>query len=304
MFRYTSALQSPDLTQRRAAIKKVCQLGAAVPPSALDILLPLLQDTDDAMREGAAEALGNVGRGGGASVHSILVVLHRMLASADLAVRMRAAQVIGRIGPNARLLIPALTAALRDKDLIFCHLAAEALTRIGPEALDPLERLLDDPDCRVRREARWAFNKLNGKTVTENCSDTHILHLNGKPGLNLPKRHAPTSVRPANRRTNVRHRSGREIFYRFLGDLGHELWWRGQIRDVSMTGLGLIISRPSKTGARLTIDLQEAGLARRAVARVAHCSRAGSAWLIGCTLSRPLTAEEVQILADSETKQK
>src|SRR5437660_1267514 len=106
MLRYATALQSSNVFQRRAAVQELSQLGSAVPPSALHILLPMLQDSDEVVRDAASEALGNVGRGGGASVHSILVVLHRMLTSADMPTRMRAVQVIGRIGPNARLLIP------------------------------------------------------------------------------------------------------------------------------------------------------------------------------------------------------
>jgi HEAT repeat protein len=64
MLRYATALQSANQTQRRAAVKELCRLGSAVPPSALNILLPLLQDQDETVRDGASEALGNVGRGG------------------------------------------------------------------------------------------------------------------------------------------------------------------------------------------------------------------------------------------------
>jgi hypothetical protein len=178
-------------------------------------------------------------------------------------------------------------------------MAAEALVKIGIEASEPLERLLDDPDPRVRREARWAFGKINGKTVTESTSDTHIMDYGNRRPI-LPQRRAkPTTKhgRPEDRRTQARHRCEREVFYRFLGDLGHELWWRAEVRDVSATGLGLTFTRPTTTGARLTIDLHDAGLPRRAVARVVHCRRAGGAWWVGCTLSRPLTPDEVQALS-------
>lgn len=290
MLRFANDLRSPNMLRRRAAVKALCGLGAAVPPSALSGLLPLLEDPDAVVREGAAEALSNVGRAGGPAVHSILVVLYRMLVNPDPAQRTRATLTLARIGPNARLLIPALTATLRDKDVGVGRLAAQALVRIGSEALPALERLLHDPDTRVRREARWAFNKLNGKTVSENLSDTAIKPLTG---FVPQRRHVPSKNSRTERRREARHRCGREAFYRFLGDLSPELWWRAEIRDVSPMGLGLILTRPAATGTRLTVDLREAGLARNAVARVARCCPMAGGWFAGCSLSRPFSPEEV-----------
>jgi hypothetical protein len=293
MLRFATDLRSPNMTRRRAAVQALCGLGSAVPPSALSGLMPLLEDPDDAVREGAAEALGNVGRGGGPAVHSILVALYRMLVNPDVTQRMRAAQTLARIGPNARLLIPALTATLRDKDIVVGRLAAQALVRIGAEAGPALERLLEDPDARVRREARWAFNKLNGRTIKESTGDTAVKPLTGF----IPqRRHSPSRNSRAERRRELRHQCGREAFYRFLGDLSPELWWRAEIRDVSPMGLGLILTRPAATGTRLTVDLREAGLPRNAVARVARCCPMAGGWFAGCSLSRPFTAEEVKWL--------
>lgn len=293
MLRFAHDLRSPSAARRRAAVKSLCALGAAVPPSAMSALLPLLEDPDDRVREGAAEALGNVGRGGGPAVHSILVTLYRMLVSPDANTRMRAALTLARVGPNARLLIPALTAALRDRDIVVARLASEALVRIGMEAAPALERLLDDPDASVRREARWAFNKLHGRTVKESTGDTAVKPLTG---FVPQKRHV--AVRPSRpeRRREARHHCRREAFYRFLGDLSHELWWKAEIRDVSPTGLGLILTRPAATGTRLTIDLREAGLARNAVARVARCHPVAGGWFAGCSLGRPFSPEEVECL--------
>jgi hypothetical protein len=79
------------------------------------------------------------------------------------------------------------------------------------------------------------------------------------------------------------------------------LWWRAQIRDVSIAGLGLIFSRPATAGARLTIDLHDVGLGLR-VARVAHCRRIEGAWFVGCTLTRALTTAEIQALRALDTK--
>lgn len=298
MHPFASDLQSPDARRRRRAVQSLCGRGAAVPPSALGYLVPLLEDEDDAVCEGAVEALGNVGRAGGPAVHSILVGLYRLLVSPEPTARMRAAQTLGCIGPNARLLIPALTAALRDRDLVVARLASEALVKIGPEAAAALERLLDDPDARVRREARWGFNKLNGKTVNESTSDTALRPLNGT-AIVPQKRSTRTKGPRAERRRDPRHPCRREAFYRFLGDLGHELWWKAEIRDISATGLGLILSRPAATGARLTLDLREVGLGRWVVARVARCCPIAGGWFAGCSVTRAFTPDEVRRLHDA-----
>ena len=296
MLRFANDLRSPSAARRRAAVKAVCGLGAGVPPSALSALLPLLEDPDDHVREGAAEALGNVGRRGGPAVHSVLVALYRLLVNPDPARRMRAAQTLARIGPNARLLIPALTAALRDREVVVARLAAEALVRMGLDAAPALERLLNDPDARVRREARWAFNKLNGRTIKEGTGDTAVKPLTPLTGIVPQKRHVAARLSRSERRREPRHHCRREAFYRFLGDLSHELWWKAEIRDVSPMGLGLILTRPAATGTRLTIDLREAGLARNAVARVARCCPVAGGWFAGCSLSRAFSPEEVDWL--------
>jgi hypothetical protein len=291
MIRVATDLRNLSVPRRRAAVKALGALGASVPPSALSTLLPLLHDSDVQVRHAAAEVVGHVAGGGGPAVHSILVTLYRMLVSPEADVRVCAAQTLARIGPNARLLIPALTAALRDRELVVARLAAQALVRIGAEAAPALERLLNDPDASVRREARWAFNKLNGRTVKENTGDTAVKPLTGF----VPQRR---HVRPtrSERRREPRHLCRREAFYRFLGDLSQELWWKAEIRDVSPTGLGLILTRPAATGTRLTIDLREAGLARNAVARVARCCPIAGGWFAGCSLGRPFSTEEVECL--------
>jgi HEAT repeats/PilZ domain len=296
MLRTANDLRSLSVPRRRAAVQALGALGASVPPSALSGLLPLLHDSDAQVRHAAAELVGCVAGGGGPAVHSILVTLYRMLVNPEPDVRVCAAQTLARIGPNARLLIPALTAALRDREVVVARLAAEALVRIGLEAAPALERLLDDLDASVRREARYAYNKLHGRTVKENTGDTAVKPLTPLTGFVPQRRHVPARLSRSERRRESRHPCRREAFYRFLGDLSQELWWKAEIRDVSPAGLGLILTRPAATGTRLTIDLREAGLARNAVARVARCCPIAGGWFAGCSLGRPFSSEEVDCL--------
>ena len=76
------------------------------------------------------------------------------------------------------------------------------------------------------------------------------------------------------------------------------MWWKGEIRDVSWTGMGLVLGRPAISGTPITIDLHEShpALTRKAVARVAHCRKIIGGWFVGCTLLRPLAAEEFRLL--------
>jgi HEAT repeat protein len=53
---------------------------------------------------------------------------------------------------------------LKDSNLIFCRLAAQALTRIGPEALPALQQASQSSDKFVRQEAQWALSHLGQPT--------------------------------------------------------------------------------------------------------------------------------------------
>ena len=117
--------------ERRAAVRELCQPGSSVHSSALASLAVLLEDEDDAVREGAADVLTKASQRGGAALDTVLEVFARMLADGNIVARMKAANLLSRIGPGARPLIPALIEALRGKNLILCRMAAQT-HQIGP----------------------------------------------------------------------------------------------------------------------------------------------------------------------------
>jgi hypothetical protein len=79
------------------------------------------------------------------------------------------------------------------------------------------------------------------------------------------------------------------------------MWWKGEIRDVSRTGFGLVISQPATPTSTMAVDLHEAhpGLTRKALARVVHCREINGGWFIGCSLLRPLSSEELRLLKEN-----
>jgi HEAT repeat protein len=166
MFHYATALRSNDLAQRRAAIKELCQLGTEAPLSSLDYLLPLLQDPEAAIRDGATEILLNLSTGDGAD--GVLNHLSSMLAS-DKSTRLRALRIIARVGPGARSMIPAVVATLKTDDPVTARMAGEALCAIGTDALPALEPLLTDPHPLMQQEVARVLRKLQGKPTPPPC---------------------------------------------------------------------------------------------------------------------------------------
>jgi hypothetical protein len=316
MLHYETALRSIIPAERRAAVRELCQVGSSVHLSALASLAVLLEDEDDAVREGAADVLTNVSQCGGAALDTVLEVIERMLTEGNVVARMKAAHLLSRIGPGARPLIPALIEALRDKNLILCRMAALALSHIGPAAILALEPLRDDVDVYVRREAHWALERLVGAPMHLSSDETiHTRQPNGAEcaTVRIEVSPSPPSVvrqlartqivrldpkLHSDRRKDARHQACRQTFCCFQGDVENEMWWHGAIRDVSRTGVGLVLSRPASPGSALTVDLHEAHavLTRKAVARVAHCRKINGGWFVGCTLLRPLAAEEYRLL--------
>jgi len=67
-------------------------------------------------------------------------------------------------------------------------------------------------------------------------------------------------------------------------------WW-ASIRNVSQTGLGLIVDRPFKPSSLLTVQLPDEGGTRPTLLRVAHVERKPgcSWWILGCAFLRPIS---------------
>jgi hypothetical protein len=92
------------------------------------------------------------------------------------------------------------------------------------------------------------------------------------------------------RRGAIRHLCGRLTRCRFIS-LFQCPPWSAVIRDISTTGIGLVINEPPAPGTFLAIDLSDR---RRVGAQVvAVCSQGSAGWLVGCVLLRRLTDDEV-----------
>lgn len=77
--------------------------------------------------------------------------------------------------------------------------------------------------------------------------------------------------------------------------------WRGQVLDLSPSGLGLAASRAVETGSHLTITLQgtAGAAARRLFVRVAHVKQQDAkTWLLGCEFAQQLSEDDLTALAE------
>ena len=139
-----------------AAADALGRIGLPALPALLDAL------KDPWRRQGAAQALGNIGaQGGSASVP----VLLRYIDDADDGVRGSIYDALGKIGPAASGAVPALVAAL-DRPGGPQLEAVYALGRIGPEArpaLPRLERLRDETGPGDKAKIQWAIDQVRGR---------------------------------------------------------------------------------------------------------------------------------------------
>jgi hypothetical protein len=111
---------------------------------------------------------------------------------------------------------------------------------------------------------------------------------------------ALTTKLPAiERRTAPRYRCTLEGYYRPLGDENGWLWWLATVVDVSVKGVGLIITRKLEPDTLLTIELENptSHHQRTQLARVVHASsQPGKGWRVGCAFAKALSEEELQAL--------
>jgi HEAT repeat protein len=162
MNRYATALRSNDIAKRRTAVKELCQLGATASLSALDSLIELLDDSDELVREGAAEALVNLVRSRAQGRERAVDALVQLLVHGHPRIRMRIVRLAGQIGSHASPLIPMLVDALGKDDVVLGRIAAETLCRVGADAVPALENALTNSNVFVRQNAAWALKRLTG----------------------------------------------------------------------------------------------------------------------------------------------
>lgn len=74
--------------------------------------------------------------------------------------------------------------------------------------------------------------------------------------------------------------------------------WQATVRNVSASGIGLILERRFERGVLLTVELNDRdGHPHLILARVRHATALPEGgWLIGCSLLDPLSEDEIRLL--------
>ncbi|HEX6745808.1 MAG TPA: HEAT repeat domain-containing protein [Longimicrobium sp.] len=148
-----AALRDSDREVRATA---VWALGQIESPEAVPALGGLLRDADANVRNQAAWALGQI------EAESAVQPLAGVVQNdASAEVRKTAVWALGQI--EAQSSIPALSAALRDRDAGVRAQAAWAIGQVEPaQAPAALVAALRDDDRNVRRQAAWALSQVRG----------------------------------------------------------------------------------------------------------------------------------------------
>jgi hypothetical protein len=100
------------------------------------------------------------------------------------------------------------------------------------------------------------------------------------------------------RRVRVRHPQKLNTYaQRGAGDLD-QVWWMGNVRNISGSGIGLIIQNRFEEGTLLTLELENASRtgSHTLQAEVVRVFPERGGWFLGCTFSRELTDTEIQEL--------
>jgi len=72
-----------------------------------------------------------------------------------------------------------------------------------------------------------------------------------------------------------------------------ELWWRAEVREVSLEGIGLISSKRYEPATYICMEL----LDRRVPCRVAHARpHPNGGWVIGCAFLNDLTKDDLDAI--------
>jgi hypothetical protein len=73
--------------------------------------------------------------------------------------------------------------------------------------------------------------------------------------------------------------------------------WTATVKDISRTGIGLLLGRRFEPGMILAVELPVEGVPQLLLARVMHARSEGEGvWLIGCELVNPLAEDELKAL--------
>jgi HEAT repeat protein len=150
-------LKDPKVEVRRAAAESLGRLG----PDAADALPELvgaMRDDDGAVRSGVGRAIKNTGRKGSAKLQALQAAATEVAVIANLGIALRLTEF-----GSGKDTVPALVAALSDKEDIVARVAAETLGSLGEPALAPLMEALKERKPPVRRYAAMALKEMGAK---------------------------------------------------------------------------------------------------------------------------------------------
>jgi HEAT repeat protein len=155
-------LDHNDVEVRRNAARALGQKGPEA-KEAIRALIEVLQDKDEYVRTAAGRALGKMGP----EAERAISALMKMIKDQVMIVRMGAASGLGGIGPKAREAIPLLADALESphEDHNVKREAAEALGKMGPEAIPALIKALQNNQYFARRMSALALGEIGGADV-------------------------------------------------------------------------------------------------------------------------------------------
>jgi HEAT repeat protein len=153
---WVEQLADRSATARQEAAEALGQIGPAAKP-AVGALIAALGDTDDAVRDAAAETLAVFGK-------DAVGPLTAALKHTDASVRRGAAAALGHMGPDARDAVPALIAMVKnDADSDVREAVVRALGSIGPDAkaaAPALRDALTDKEQHIREAAAAALKRI------------------------------------------------------------------------------------------------------------------------------------------------
>jgi hypothetical protein len=107
-----------------------------------------------------------------------------------------------------------------------------------------------------------------------------------------------SAPRPSDRRSVPRHPCPLETYCRACSISDDDLWWRGEIWDVSIAGVGLILTRSFETGSNLEIEVPLANVRTLAVHVEYVTQQVDGSWFLGCTFLDRLDDATVKAIVE------
>jgi len=111
----------------------------------------------------------------------------------------------------------------------------------------------------------------------------------------------PNEAVPAtdgDRRVRVRQaQTSKTYCQKGRGDLD-QVWWMGNVRNLSGNGIGLVIQHHFEPGTILTLELENSAktFSHTLQVQVVRAIQQPDGWFLGCTFVKELTEDEVQAL--------